>query len=86
MPLNRKAILEVRLLFPLSDCLKKRNLNLQIMHLASKYNIIALLSELYPISKTSHFHRENCRHRRVTYLDKENVLRETSDRGAKLRA
>lgn len=23
MPLNRKAILEVRLLFPLSDCLKK---------------------------------------------------------------
>lgn len=56
------------------------------MHLASKYYIIVLLAELYSISKTSHFHRENFRHWRDTHLDKENVLRETSERGSKLRA
>lgn len=56
------------------------------MHLASKYYIIVLLAELYSISKTSHFHRENFRHWRDTHLDKENVLRETSERGTKLRA
>lgn len=54
------------------------------MHLASKYYIIVLLAELYSISKTSH--RENFRHWRDTHLDKENVLRETSERGSKLRA
>ena len=87
MPLNiEKLPLEVFLLFPLSDCLEKKNLKLLIMHLASKYYVIALLAKLYSISKTAHFHRENCHHRRGTYLDKENVLRETSERGTKLRA
>ena len=63
MPLNSKATLEVGLLFPLSDCLKTKNLKLLIMHLASKYYIVALLLELYSISKTLIFIEEkSCRH------------------------
>lgn len=65
---------------------EKINLKLLMEYLTSKYYFIGLLAELYSISKTSHFQKENWRNKPVTHLDKENVLRENSERGAKFRA